>query len=417
VTVPAQPATEPDLSADGGCPLTMANGLDNWELPGPKAFLTGVADAVGRGAHLALTVPRHGTPAGLLYRLRLLNLNLPFYIRSITLSPDGPSVVRQVLAAVGRPLPGRPCLPSDLVELPALAEYLLVVDARLASEHQRDDLRQLLAAAAASTHATGDGRRTARLLAVLPAPVQRGPGPSHPRLSEHWWWGQCGLLDTTLVVRRHGGRQDGLTRASTVQVAGYDLELAALLAQSWDGRIPSLRNLLDSYAHAHPELAKAPTDDDLPSATGRLTAQHLATWSAGSLDSWEGRLFPHPCAHLDDPARLTALLWRAQVGHILPMLDDRRRSLLRWLAAQGHHLDPTRAKPWELGEICEYMSGVHRFRHGRQLELARLLRDIRNEVAHLNVVDRPALDDLEALAARVDLSSAPRGARGSGSGS
>jgi hypothetical protein len=411
----ARPPAGAVPSADAGCPASTANGVENWDLPGPSAFLAGVADAVARGAHPMLTVPRHGMPAGLLRRVRRFNLHL--YIRcikTIVISPDGPEVIRQILAAVGEPMPDRPFLPSDLMSSSSLAEQLLVVDARLAGEHQREDLRWLLDAAAAVTHACGESRRSPRLLAVLPAPAPGRPASSRAgsKLSEHWWWGQCGFLDTNLVVRRHGDRRDALTKTSIVHVAGYDLELAALLAQSWDGRIPSLRELLETYARAHPELAKAHTDDDLAPAAGRPAVHGLAAWSAGSLDRWDDRLFPHPCAHLDDPARLAALLRRAQVGHIMPMLDDWRRRLLRWLAAQGHELDPNRDRPWELTEICDYMDGVHRFRRSPQFVLARRLRRVRNQVAHLKVVDRHVIDELDELAARIDLTAPPRSDRG-----
>jgi hypothetical protein len=156
-----------------------------------------------------------------------------------------------------------------------------------------------VAALSAASHAAGEGYRAVRLMAVMPASPNGGPPRGDRRLYEHWWWGQCGVLDTTLVARRHGGRRDALTVATIVQVAGYDLELAALLARRWeDGRVSSLRELLRSYARAHPDLANEPADDHLAPAADRPTAHSLAAWSAGSLDRWDDRLFGHPCAHL-----------------------------------------------------------------------------------------------------------------------
>jgi hypothetical protein len=154
-------------------------------------------------------------------------------------------------------------------------------------------------------------------------------------IAVHWWWGAMGRLDTETVVAltrppvsRTANRHqliEAVARATVTEVCGPFLEVAAALADRWDGRPETL---LDELSHA--VVGTSLTDTPPPGRDQTRGSVHrpdqllLAAWSTGTVDSWDGRLRHHPRHDLAHEHVVATRIWLAQNHALLPLLDDAR---------------------------------------------------------------------------------------------
>ncbi|MEY6431170.1 hypothetical protein ABC977_01975 [Thioalkalicoccus limnaeus] len=127
-------------------------------------------------------------------------------------------------------------------------------------------------------------------------------------------------------------------------------------------------------------------------------------WEEGTCDTMEGRLIQHPAlvAMADRAeANLGRLLWRAQVGVLFPFLEEARsqylttyQNLLRVPHDTGH--GSVILERWEL-EIGHIHHQLRRRIEERELHRLRLLRDVRNALAHHEPLAPDLLQDLVGL--------------------
>ncbi|MER7937142.1 MULTISPECIES: hypothetical protein [unclassified Streptomyces] len=245
-----------------------------------------------------------------------------------------------------------------------------------------------------------------------------------------WWWGTIGRLDTATVVsstRSHGpqGHVGQRIRAAVrdevvTEIAGFDLVLAERLAVTWDGSVGRLDSVLRSCLDAG-QVARGDVlpDTALEAGTRRRPGSRLRpAWSRGGLQSWEGRLRPHPTVWYADsgtgvPPELDLLVGQAQQRVVSPWIEDTRGQLARLSArhatrplaalVEAHAQRPpadTRTHPerafgqLEVGDLLSacYAGGL--ILPGEELRLLKVLAKARNILAH-----RGALRDatLQAL--------------------
>ena len=134
-----------------------------------------------------------------------------------------------------------------------------------------------------------------------------------------WWWGAVGHLDTELTVARTAPHLDRLQRAAVAQLAAWDLGDARALASTWDGDMRSLRRMAGEILTA----VDVPHGGTNLSKPRRSPTPHLFdSWSAGCVDTWDGRLRFHADTLSDEG--FARSLWHAQARVLLPSLEEAR---------------------------------------------------------------------------------------------
>lgn len=139
-------------------------------------------------------------------------------------------------------------------------------------------------------------------------------------------------------------------------------------------------------------------------ATRGWTADRAACWEEGTCDTMEGQRLLHPAllAVTDGAeATLRSLVWRAQVGVLFPFLEEERNrclreygSLLRVPHDTGHGAVIRDRRDLEIGHIHHQLrrAGV------KELDRLRLLREVRNALAHHEPLAPEMLQELVGLA-------------------
>lgn len=198
-----------------------------------------------------------------------------------------------------------------------------------------------------------------------------------------------------LVDHRYRGR-----------VTDLDMLLFASFRLSSRGCPPAMRRLLATLiarlAPWDPGLAVALADLPPervidPSAALRAFAAERRwdggsiSWEAGTVDEVEGRQHVHSAAISLRDARgeIGRRVWSAQVEVLLPWVEERRRDLIDQLP-RALRVPFTREDgsvihdiaDLEIGIVCHQLASAAGVRND-QRQLARLLRDVRNSLAHL----------------------------------
>ncbi|MFI8456990.1 hypothetical protein [Kitasatospora sp. NPDC085464] len=212
-----------------------------------------------------------------------------------------------------------------------------------------------------------DPEAIAHLLLRLPAAAKEAGLPPHQRpkllvtatpdhlpaaypdrlasedIAVHWWWGALSRVDTSAIATVNRPRrsrsaltarqriEEAVTLATVVEVCGPFLGHASHLAAHWDGSPDTLRKALAAACAAHPAPAvPTPAIPRTGGLSGRPPSSLRGPWNAGTVDSWDGHLRPHPAAMLAPGTELSldTLVWLAQSRTLLPLIDDAREVLV-----------------------------------------------------------------------------------------
>jgi hypothetical protein len=194
-----------------------------------------------------------------------------------------------------------------------------------------------------------------------------------------------------------GRPTDPVLTASIVEVAAFDLRLAELLVDEWQGELADLRALLQEtgkrFSTIDPTLANG-----IPRSDERPPRQVLSLWASGAANKWSEL---DPCFHAAvasglDTRELTTRVWRAQVRALLPEIEVERRRLAEWVLRHRRNLNDYWANSdlsgLEVGPLCKLVGETPALRsQDEQWKLIRWLRDARNSLAHWDVVDAAQL--------------------------
>lgn len=194
------------------------------------------------------------------------------------------------------------------------------------------------------------------------------------------WTGVLGELDTLIFVdqllrsKNKPTKHHKLIVRQISALALWDLDLATYLAAQPEASLFKAIEVL--------QAARAELDKDCSLKEGR--------WEHGGSDQIDGTEMVHPFVLVDkgDPEReLKRRLWTAQAAELLPLIEIRRRELLRGL---GRHLvcpfnldgySVTSLEELEIGRLA-YAAQKHKLK-GELRERAELLAGCRNKLAHL----------------------------------
>lgn len=210
-------------------------------------------------------------------------------------------------------------------------------------------------------------------------------------ITERWWWGAVGRLDTTIAASQAlGDRADPVMVACITEVCGYDLTFVDTLAQSWDGSLDGLLNIVKGAAE--PEA----TVEESSSLSGTLAGvfpppRLQSDWDRGVANAWE-RYEPFIAPTAVPERHRTEVLrnrvWRGQLRELMPLVDEERARLEAW-ARSGPITERNVSYPIEIGYLTKLVyddpSLRRRSSHLRR-RAAAWLRDTRNTLAHRDIV-------------------------------
>lgn len=208
------------------------------------------------------------------------------------------------------------------------------------------------------------------------------------------WSGVFGELDALTYVdqrlRSSGkpARHHKLMVRHIAALALWDLDLADYLIEQPERDVFDIQGVLKSAR----------------SALGRDDEIMEDCWECGGVDHFDGVELSHPFALLDseDPSgELNRRVWTVQAAELLPLIEVRRRELVRCLDRQvscPFWIDGKRQirslDELEIGSLA-YVTQVHGIR-GELRDKAEWLARCRNTLAHLRL-----LSDTEALDSRL----------------
>ena len=394
----------------------MSTALNWWQLPGPAALVTAVADDLDRGHCAVVALPAH-VPAGFYpatqAALRAL-AGQPQRWRAPHL-PD--------FAAAGPDAPATPAAwlhyylpPPDATPVPAtalaLAERPGFGGYRVLLQPAPADAPAWLAWLAEYEQALPQVRHAQRTLFLLvlagaAAPLQPSAASG---LSSHAYRRQASQADLALHLHfacpRPPHEPPLLHRVRlsvAAAVAAFDPETAVALATGPLATLLRPEDWLSALAWQRGWANHAPLSGPVPPAVAE------ALWAQGLRAAVDGTACLHPAvlALRDDLPALASRVWEGQLPVLLPFLEQRRQALLQQLAERLRPLLPyqnasgetlRRLEEIEVGDLFRLCvsSGLVRLEAPTRAEI-RLLRDCRNLLAHLNPVPEAEVLALAAL--------------------
>lgn len=210
-------------------------------------------------------------------------------------------------------------------------------------------------------------------------------------VTERWWWGTVGRLDTTIAAARAlGDHADPVMVACITEVCGYDLAFGEMLAQRWDG---SLKSLLDIVKDAGAPAATVEEWSSLSSPAVGVSPpdRYHGDWDRGVVNAWERYepfIAPAAVPGGDRVDVLRNRVWRGQLRELMPLVDEERARLEVWVRA-GSITEENVPYPIEVGYLTKLMYDDPILRQrssSTRRRAASWLRDTRNKLSHRDVV-------------------------------
>lgn len=378
-----------------------------WRLPGPNRFARTIAADLEYGRSAIVMLPAGGFPDGLQVSVREVLPDIEvnrFRLEELT---RGRGRVVDVLCQ-RLDLPGPSDAPIDITAFashPRLRRRLVWVDGRGASIKQVESWVRFLELFANVAAEVPIHRRT--VFATLCDGCHTSFVPdSVSLLAKRWWWGIVSPLDTEVFVTELAGERawQPAFGETVAEVAGFDLSLAAMLVEEWDGALESLPSLLRAY-HLHPDEGTHRWSPE-PSPRPQPLSDSIAAWSAGLVNAWGERdPHAHPCyVCAFKPDSLGRLIWLGQVRSLMPRIEIERQALADWIYARRNRLPPQwkgrEVRSLEVGALAAIFA-IPPFRNDhRRAPLARWLHRARNAIAHLEILDPHEIEQARRMLRR-----------------
>lgn len=211
------------------------------------------------------------------------------------------------------------------------------------------------------------------------------------------WYGVVSRIDSLLFAAGYLSDRNisSLEKEAAIHVianlAEWDLELVEFLASQ------SMRDLLSP-------------GNALKTFSSRRAWQHVygADWHLGQVDYFD--VGPTRSILLDcatNQFEITQRLWTAQIAVVLPLIEKKRREIIdqyeKNLSTWIQHLKPTDSRgrlvddfrTLEVGPLCYIFSRTAA--RDPVFRTLKLLKDLRNKLAHLETLSADDLDDLKSI--------------------
>lgn len=367
---------------------------------GPNRFARLLAAELEEGRSTILLLPASGFPDGLQGAVREMLPEIEVNRLRLNEVLEGRGRIVDVLyrrLALSVPLAGDQIDVRSFARHPELRRRLIWVDARSASAAEIDAWIHFLEQYAGAANDLPIHGRTVfatlcdgRHAHLIPDSIML--------LDKRWWWGVVTPLDTEVFVAELAQNRswEPAFVEPVTEVAGFDLNLAGILVQEWDGALASLRPLLNEYGGAQ-------EDGDWrwsprPSPRAQPPAESVGAWSKGIVNAWGDRdPQVHVChAALESPNALQHLIWLGQVRSLMPRIEIERQALAEWVYERRNLLPQGwREKEIRSLEVAD-LASIFRFpsfqKHQSRAQLARWLHRTRNAIAHLEILNVSELE-------------------------
>lgn len=379
-----------------------------WRLGGPNRFVRSLASELEEGRSTILLLPATSFPEGLRAAVREVLPEIEVNRLRLKEILEGRGRIVDVLyrrLALSPPPPGGQVEVSSFARHPELRRRLIWVDGRSASAAEIDSWIDFLEQYTGVANELPIHGRTVfatlcdgRHAHLIPDSIML--------LDKRWWWGVVTPLDTEVFVAELA--QDRSWEPAFVEpvteVAGFDLTLAGMLVQEWDGAPASLRPLLSDY------FAGQESGDwrwsPRPSPRAQPPTDSVAAWSAGIVNAWGHR---DPQVHVchvaaESPNALQHLIWLGQVRSLMPRIEIERQALAEWVYERRNLLPQGwRDKEIRSLEVAD-LASIFRFpsfqQHQSRAQLARWLHRTRNAIAHLEILSVSELEQARQMLRR-----------------
>lgn len=376
-----------------------------WSLPGPRSLIADTLDELKRGRHVCIVLP-----AGMAHDPAVTDsLAAAIHDEASRLTTTrrvyGESNYASLLEVFARTVdPDDPpaTVPQLLGHQFATGTIFITVTAEYSPEQHGEFPKFLQRLEQDSHNMPAEDRMSVVVICGRAAlPMFRGGDSSDVSLATVWWWNRIARWDTAAHIRyidrpRMSDRTLADIRDETiVEVARWNLSLAARLAQNWSGDPAEL-----------PAHLSDPPPGDPPAETRdrcgpRPTDTLLEMWDAGRIDGWHDTPSPAPSI-----PRLRRLVWAAQARIVLPWIEQRREVLQEHTikklgrkrfneALQTVCIPPlTDAGLVEIGELYQVINVKLGRTEAALRSTAWRLRDARNKAAHLDPLTLGELAEL-----------------------
>lgn len=400
-----------------------------WTLPGARRFLDQVVRALSNGQHVILRLPKHVIEQRPLESLnqRLAEADLGSITRHWISDEVEPS---RALARATRFEDEEAPLSVLLENQSPPSNFIALLGLPNEEEPYHREWRRLLKRAGENAQNYKERAQPPFLIIAVASP--RMPVPDeNVRLVHFSWWGVLSQIDIDQVVEEdlrasppERSADHYWLRALCRGLAGTQPKLARQLLE----RNPkTLQQLLDFLRPPDPVSEEVEESFQIPSYKKKFTflgeamnppptqAARLRLWDDGWLD-WEAeygmRLNVYALAHRDQGNKIERRLWQGQSKILLPLVEQVRHLIVNklrkkygvddWsyqIVKKVKEAQEREALETEIGPLAYHLRRASKQR-GALRDLANVAekwRDLRNELAHMNVVKYEAL--LSALEA------------------
>jgi hypothetical protein len=219
--------------------------------------------------------------------------------------------------------------------------------------------------------------------ALLPMPA--GVGLSTRRWDDWLHRNDMFLFGAACVHERETGLETDLVTALVSALAGWDPDLCERLAERELAELIRPAGLLEEFASERGWAFSSWDPSD-------------ACWAIGLWHTYLGLQRPHTsfAAFLNGSRFIDNLIWRAEIGVLMPYIEEKRRQLIEQYRA--HLKVPFETKFGVIDEVYDLEIGHVEFLLSRSLALSKRqllfvsqLKEARNTLAHLSPVDSDLL--------------------------
>lgn len=213
----------------------------------------------------------------------------------------------------------------------------------------------------------------------------------------HWWWGVLSRTDVQgyVMVRRPDWKSVAVGVA--VEIAGWNLDVAEMLCQDWNGERRSLAGLEESLRSRVPTSYDTPSVQ--PSSAAPAPTQH-ASWARGEVNMLEGVVTGPVAVDIHGEDWVDFAYWVAHARTYLPRIGLEQRRLQADLGRQRANREameafyahePRSRTRWEFTDMRQ---GLGRRLDPEDLQRLKTLIKVRNAIAHYHPPTADALREL-----------------------
>lgn len=243
--------------------------------------------------------------------------------------------------------------------------------------------------------------------------LPRGGESSGVALATVWWWNRVARWDVAAHISQ-AGPPTGETRVladvkteTIVEIARWNLDLAARMAKSWSGDPQDISNFLEA------QDISTQTIDCTDRCGPRPPESLIELWDRQLVDGWHDSCSISAHALCSQPKRIDRLVWAAQARVLLPWIEEHREILYghvkklmgqrRLQSALADLFEPplTASGLVEIGPLKRIVEVRIGNTDTAVRAAARRLHDARNHLAHLEPLGLAQLRELVVAASKL----------------